>query len=255
MLVVVPVYGTDRQSQRKLGPREGGDCTRSLLPAPSTRTGSAPSRALSFRGPWGDLRWGSGSRGAERSPDPWLHTATAAPLQSPWLVTRGPLILGQAFSHSQKLLCSPPGSHPPPGQGCDRLHWQVGAAPTPPPSGARWSRCPGSSGGGLHLWFRPQHRRDPSQGQAPAPPKGGPPACRAPTPPGSQAWGSRDMGLRGHEVPEGCQGQASWGRFQACHGHPKYRPGFGLQALPAVEGPQAQPGEGGVVPPRLALPW
>lgn len=29
MLMVIPVYGTDRQSQRKLSPREGGDCTHS----------------------------------------------------------------------------------------------------------------------------------------------------------------------------------------------------------------------------------
>ncbi|KAM9721702.1 epidermal growth factor-like protein 7 isoform 5-T6 [Dama dama] len=150
MLVVVPVYGTDRQSQRKLGPREGGDCTRSLLPASSTRTGSASSHALSFRGPWGDLRWGSRSRGAERSLDPWLHTATAAPLQSPWLVTRGPLILGQAFSHSQKLLCSPPGSHPPPGQGCDRLHRQATSRRRPfhPETRAMWG-----SQELLPLWF------------------------------------------------------------------------------------------------------
>lgn len=86
MLMVIPVYGTDRQSQRKLSPREGGDCTQTLLPAPSTRTSSAPSCTLSFGGSWGGLRWGSWSRGAERSPDSW-HTATAALLQSPWLVT------------------------------------------------------------------------------------------------------------------------------------------------------------------------
>lgn len=85
MLMVMPVYGTDRQSQRKLSPREGGDCTHSATCPQHTH------KLSSFLYPvlWGilgGLRWGSWSRGAERSPDSW-HTATAALLQSPWLVT------------------------------------------------------------------------------------------------------------------------------------------------------------------------
>lgn len=52
------------------------------------------------------------------------------------------------------------------------------------------------------------------------------------------------------EVLEGCQGQASWGGFQACHDTPCADRGLGYKPCPAVGGPQAQPGEGGVVPPQ-----
>lgn len=184
MLVVAPVYGTDRQSQRRLGPREGGDCTRSLLPTPSTQTSSAPS------GDPGGTSDGALPRAlaahSDGSPAPVPLACLARTFNSGlgFLIPRNCSLASLAPTHHQdRDVIGSTGRRV-------RLHWQAGAAPTPPTIRGRWSHCPGSSGGGLHQ-FRPQHRRDPSQGQAPAPPLGGPPACRAPTPPGPQAWHMR----------------------------------------------------------------
>lgn len=92
MLMVIPVYGTDRQSQRKLSPREGGDCTQTLLPAPSTRTSSAPSCTLSFGGSWGvsDGAPGAGEQSAPQT----LGTQRRQPCSSPRGLSLTALILG-----------------------------------------------------------------------------------------------------------------------------------------------------------------
>ena len=82
-------------------PREGGDCTQPLLPAPTIHTSSFPSCALSFTGGGGVSPAGPGSahlgetsdgapgaweKRAPSSPDPWLCTRIAAPPPSPRLV-------------------------------------------------------------------------------------------------------------------------------------------------------------------------
>lgn len=84
MLVVVPVYGTEPEEAECQGGRR---LYPDSAPCPQHTHKLSSFLCPVLRGTLGGLRWCSQSRGAARSPDSW-HSATAAPLQSPWLVTR-----------------------------------------------------------------------------------------------------------------------------------------------------------------------